>query len=168
MIYATPTDMLTRFDADEIAQRTDRGLPRLVTAQLMRDVAAAADLSGYTSDQAAAGAVALTIVERALNDARDTIDSQIGGRYSLPISPVPAVLQRVACDLARYYLYDDQVTEAVKDRYDEGMKLLRGVASGATQLGPEGSTGEQPTSTAGAELVSGERVWRRNQSTGFL
>ena len=34
MTYATATELLTRFDAAEIAQRVDRGVPRLVTAEL--------------------------------------------------------------------------------------------------------------------------------------
>jgi hypothetical protein len=45
MTYATATDLITRYSANEIAQRADRGDVRLVTAQLMTDAAAGADLS---------------------------------------------------------------------------------------------------------------------------
>jgi phage gp36-like protein len=168
MPYATATQLLTRFSANEIAQRADRGDTRLVTALLMIDVAAGNSLAGYTEDEQAAAEQALAVVERALNDADNTIDSHIGGRYPLPIAPVPEVLERVACDLARFYLYDDQVTETIQKRFDEAMKLLRDVRDGKSQLGPNGTTGQEPTSNAGAEIVSGGRVWDRKTSTGFL
>jgi phage gp36-like protein len=168
MPYATATQLLTRFSANEIAQRADRGDTRLVTAQLMTDVAGGETLTDYTEDEQAAAPNALAVVQRALDDADNTIDSHIGGRYPLPIAPVPEILERIACDLARFYLYDDQVTETIQKRFDEAMKLLRDVRDGKSQLGPNGTTGEQPASNAGAELVTGERVWKRADSTGFL
>jgi phage gp36-like protein len=168
MPYATATQLLTRFSANEIAQRADRGDTRLVTAQLMTDAAAGTSLAGYTAGEQAAAPKALAVVQRALDDARNTIDSHIGGRYPLPIAPVPEILERVACDLARFYLYDDQVTETIQKRFDDAMKLLRDVRDGKSQLGPNGTTGQQPVSNSGAELVSGARVWRRDDSTGFL
>jgi phage gp36-like protein len=168
MPYATATQLLTRFSANEIAQRADRGEVRLVTAQLMTDAAAGTSLAGYTAGEQAAAPKALAVVQRALDDARNTIDSHIGGRYSLPIAPVPEILERLACDLARFYLYDDLVTEAIQKRFDDAMKLLRDVRDGKSQLGPHGTTNQQPVSNAGAELETGARVWRRKDSTGFL
>ncbi|KPU91144.1 hypothetical protein APR50_17150 [Variovorax paradoxus] len=168
MTYITATAFLERFGAHEIAQRVDRGTPRRVTAELLIAVAASADLSGYPPEAVAAAAVALIVVQRALNDARDTIDSNISPRYPLPISPVPAVLERTAGDLARYYLYDDRVTEPVKDRYDDAMKYLVAVRDGKAQLGADGATGAQPPSSAGAELVSGGRVWNRGSGNAFV
>ena len=168
MPYATATQLLTRFSANEIAQRADRGGVRLVAAQLLADAAAGVSLAAYTADQQAAAAQALVVTQRALDDARNTIDSHIGGRYPLPIEPVPEILERVACDLARFYLYDDQVTETLQKRFDDAMKLLRDVRDGKSQLGPNGTTGEEPVSNAGAELVTGARVWRRGDSRGFL
>jgi phage gp36-like protein len=168
MPYATATQLLTRFSANEIAQRADRGEVRLVTAQLMTDAAAGTSLAGYTAGEQAAAPKALAVVQRALDDARNTIDSHIGGRYPLPIAPVPEILERLSCDLARFYLYDDQVTETIQKRFDDAMKLLRDVRDGKSQLGPNGTTGQQPVSNSGAELVTGERVWKRADSTGFL
>jgi phage gp36-like protein len=168
MPYATATQLLTRFSANEIAQRADRGELRLVTAQLMIDAAAGASLAAYSAGEQAAAALALTVVQRAVNDAQNTIDSHIGGRYPLPIAPVPEILERLSCDLARFYLYDDQVTETIQKRFDDAMKLLRDVRDGKSQLGPNGTTGQQPVSNSGAELVTGERVWKRADSTGFL
>src|SRR4051812_14243875 len=118
MPYATATQLLQRFNANEIAQRADRADVRLVTSALMIDAAAANSLAGYTVDEQAAAAAALAIVQRALVDADNAINSYIGGRYPLPIAPVPEILERVACDLARFYLYDDQVTDNIQKRFD--------------------------------------------------
>lgn len=168
MTYATATDMITRFSAGEIAQRADRGDVRLVTAALMRDAAAGADLSGYSVDEQAAAAAALAVLQKALDDARDTIDANVSGRYTLPITPVPPILERMACNLARRYLYDDQVTEAVKVAFDDDMKLLYAVRDGKASLGAEAATGQQPISSAAAELVTEGRVWDRASSKAFI
>ncbi|MFY2646294.1 phage protein Gp36 family protein, partial [Achromobacter insuavis] len=106
MSYATATELLIRFDSDEISQRADRMVPRLVTDEMLRIAASGGDLSGFTPEERAAIARAMEKVDRALADARNTIDSYIAGRYTLPLSSVPQVLIRIACELARYYLYD--------------------------------------------------------------
>lgn len=168
MPYATATDLVTRFSAKEIAQRADRAVPRLVSDQLMKDAAAGVSLAAYSAPQQAAAAEALAIIQRALDDARDTIDSHVSSRYALPIEPVPAILGRIACNLARRYLYDDQVTESIKQAYDDDMKMLVAVRDGKASLGAEAATNQQPASTAGAELVTAGRVWSRDNSGSFL
>lgn len=168
MNYATATDLITRFGANEIAQRADRGEARLVTAPLMTAAAAGASLAGYTGPEQTAAAAALLVVQRALDDARDTINAHVSSRYTLPLNPVPAVLNRVACNLARLYLYDDLATDAVKEQASDDMTLLRGVAKGTASLGADGTTGVQPTSSAAAELVTEGRVWARKDSRDFI
>lgn len=168
MPYATATDLITRFGAKEIAQRADRSTPRLVTEQLMKDAAAGASLAAYTAPQQAAAADVMVVVNRALGDADNTIDAHVSARYQLPIAPVPPILGRIACNLARRYLFDDQVTEAIKDAYDDDMKVLAAVRDGKASLGTDAVSNQAPASTAGAELVSGDRVWGRDSSGGFL
>ena len=168
MPYATATALLTRFGANEMAQRVDRGIPRLVTGKLLADLAAAASLVAYTDEEVARGQASMLVVQRALQDADDTINGYISGRYTLPLAPVPAVLERVACELARFYLYDDQVTDLIKDRHAANMKWLAEVSKGTVSLGADALTGTQPVSSAGAELVSGTTVWKRASSTSFV
>lgn len=168
MTYATATALLTRFDAAEIAQRVDRGVPRLVTAQMLTDVASSANLDAYTLEEAARAGVALIVVQRALQDADDTINGYISARYTLPVSPVPAVLERVACEMARFYLYDDQVTDLIKDRHAANIKWLGEVSKGTVSLGADAASGVQPVSSSGAELVTSTPVWKRADSGGFI
>lgn len=168
MTYATATELLTRFDATEIAQRVAREVPRLVTAELLIAAAAGASLTAYSADEQAAAAAALVVLQRAVQDADDTINGYISARHTLPIDPVPPGLARVACDLARFYLYDDQVSEPIKDRHTAGMKWLADVSSGKVSLGADAASGAQPVSSAGAELVTSENVWTRDRSKGFI
>ena len=168
MTYATATDLITRFGAKEIRERADRGVPALVSDQLLKDAAGGRSLATYTADEQAAVAEAMTVIQRALDDARDTINAHISARYTVPIAPVPPILSRIACVLARHYLYDDQVTDAIKNAYEADMKVLCAVRDGKASLGAAAASGQEPASTAGAELVSGGRVWKRDSSKGFL
>lgn len=123
MIYATRTDMTQRFGEAELIDLTDR------------------DGTGQI------GAVVLT---RALDDAHATVDGYIGKVYRLPLAGCakpatavgaastyvsPPVLTRIACDLARYYLYTDLPDEhEVARRHKLAMAELQSLAGGKTQL----------------------------------
>ena len=107
MTYATQADLETRFGTEELAQRTDR-------------------INGSVIDA--------SVISRALADAEAEIDGYLAKRYQLPLATVPAVLGRIACDLARYYLYDDRVIEVVRKRYEDAVRLLKAMAS---SKGPE-------------------------------
>jgi phage gp36-like protein len=107
MTYATQTDLEERFGSDELAHRTDRA-------------------AGVVIDAAVLG--------RALADADAEIDGYLATRYTLPLASTPPVLNRLACDLARYRLYDDGVPETVRLRYQDAVSLLKRMASGEVQL----------------------------------
>lgn len=166
-MYASATQLLARYSADEIAQRADASMPPVVYGELLSAAASGADLSGYTAAEQAAAQVALVRVERALEDARQTIDSYLGGRYQLPLSQAPEVLERIAGQLARYFLYDDAATEQIETLYKDSIKFLESVANGRVQLGPT-TTGATAQPSAGAEMVSAGRVFGRDSSRGYI
>lgn len=166
MPYATATELLARFDAEEIAQRADRSIPRQVTAAMLVTAAAGGDMSGYTADEQAATAVALGLINGALADSGSEIDGYVATRYAVPLNPVPAVIKRLACDLARYFLYDDQVTETIQKRRDGAVGVLRDIGAGRASLGdPAGPT---PPQGGTVEMTSAPAVWRREDSGGFI
>lgn len=107
MTYATQTDMTERFGSEELAQRTNR-------------------VDGLTIDT--------TVLARALSDADAELDGYLASRYTLPLPSTPVVLVRMACDVARYRLYDDGVPETVRVRYQDAVSLLKRMASGEVQL----------------------------------
>jgi phage gp36-like protein len=112
-MYGTVADMVNRFSEAEIVQLTDRHLPRT-------------------------GLMDEAVVGQALADARAEIDVYLSNRYALPIDPVPPVLVRVVCDIARYRLYDDAAPEEVRSRYTDALTLLRDLARGTASLGHAG------------------------------
>lgn len=107
MTYATESDLIERFGLEELAQRTNR-------------------VDGLTIDT--------LVLERALSDAQAEIDSYLATRYMLPLISTPAVLVRVAADLARYQLCGDKVPDSVGQRYKDAVSLLKRLASGEVQL----------------------------------
>lgn len=164
-MYATATDLLDRFDAEEIAQRADRATPRLVTAELLKLAASAGDLTGYTDAEQAAAAEALAVVNRALQDASDAIDGYLAGRQAVPLSNPTQAIARCASDIARYFIYDDKATDTVKDRYNMSVQYCRDIASGKVSLGP--TNVEQPSGGV-VEMVSDDTVFGRTKSGGFI
>ncbi|SHO58796.1 gp436 family protein [Vibrio quintilis] len=142
-MYCTQDDLINRFGEDELIQLTDR--------------------DGST------GAVVPAVSAQAITDAGATIDGYIGGRYRLPLSAVPEVLERLACDIARYFLYDrslDPEHQAAK-RYSDAISYLKDVAKGSVQLGLDEQQ-SKPETTATAIMQSAGSVFTRDQSKGFL
>lgn len=121
MTYATQTDLIERFGELELAQRTNR-------------------VDGTTIDTVVLG--------RALADADAEIDSYLATRYTLPLSSTPPVVNRLACDMTRYRLFDDGVPETVRVRYQDAVSLLKRLASGDVQL-----AGMAAVAVAGVDTV---------------
>lgn len=107
MTYATEADLIERFGSTELAQRSCR-------------------VDGLSIDSG--------VLARALSDADALIDSYIATRYTLPLASTPTVLNRLACDVARYALYDDGVPDTVRQRYEDAVSLLKRFASGEVRL----------------------------------
>jgi len=131
MTYATQQDLIDRFGETELVQLSNRA-------------------GGATVDA--------TVVDRALADADAEIDSYLAARYTLPLSPVPEVVARLAADMARFYLYDDRATEQVSKRYDNAVKLLKSIAAGAVSIGVD-SSDAQPAADGGAQIDANDRVF---------
>ena len=131
MNYATVQDMVDRFGERELIELTDPGLTTVQAAK----------------------------AERALADAQAFADGFVGRVYRLPLpgcakpAPVPGnpgavdpvpppQLTRVACDVARYYLYDDLAPEhEVYLRYKAAERELQAIAEGKAVLScPWGGT----------------------------
>ena len=121
MTYATQQDLIDRFGEAELAMRTDR-------------------VDGLTIDTAVLG--------RALADADAEINAYLAVRYSLPLATTPVDLPRLAADIARYRLYDDGIPDAVRQRYEDAVSLLKRLASGDVKLVGEAEVASAAVSTA--------------------
>lgn len=168
-MYASAVAFLARYSLDEIAQRADTSVPPLVDGELLHLAAEGADLTAYSPEERAAAAAALARVNQVLQDADNTINGYLAGRYQVPVVQAEEVLERIAGQLARYYLYDDGAPEHVEKRHADSLSFLRDVSAGRVQLGTaaDGSTAPVAAS-AGAEMVSGGLVFGRDSSRGFI
>lgn len=138
MGYATQQDLIVRFGETELVQLTDKV-------------------------NRPASTINVETVDRALTDATALIDSYVAKLYRLPLSAVPAVLTKHACDIARYYLHgksaenDSPVTRA----FNEACRWLLDVSKGLVTLEAEGVA--QPQAGGGSVKASAPgRVFTRD------
>ena len=128
MTYCTQADLIERFGAAEITQLSDR---------------------------AGLGTLDSAVIDGAIADADAEIDGYLSGRYALPLANVPLVMTRLACDIARYWLFGQDTTDLVKARYDQAISYLGKVAAGTITLGPD-ATGAEPESQSGTALMQSD------------
>ncbi|TCS70678.1 phage gp36-like protein [Sulfuritortus calidifontis] len=142
MAYATAAELATRYGEDELIQLTDR---------------------------AGSGVMDTAVVQRALDDAEAEIDGYLASRYLLPLPTVPALLARIACDIARYRLWEDRASDEVRARYEDARRLLENLSSGRVSLGlPAGLPQEQQPAQSLAAAKSGPApVFGPDQMGGY-
>lgn len=140
MTYATQADLTDRFGATELAQLTDRE-------------------AGQVIDTA--------VLNRALADADAEIDSYLATRYALPLASTPVVLVRLAADMARYRLHDDRVTEAVRQRYQDAVSLLKRLASGEVLLDGAATPPAVATGSVAVSVRAPTRVFGADELASY-
>ena len=133
-MYATLSDMQTRFGEREIIQLSDRSIPPT-------------------------GLVDATVVDTALADASAEIDSWIMGRYPLPLGEIPPVLVGLCCDMARLRLCTDHPPENVREKYEQALGFLKAVQSGKAHLGLSGESESAQTSAHRVDYSASEPVF---------
>lgn len=113
------------------------------------------------TDRVNGAAIDTQVLAKALADADAQINSYISTRYTIPVTPTPAALIPVACNLAYYSLYPTGAPEAVKTNRDEAIALLRDVSTGRAGLGLGGPAATTSPS-AGIQVATGDRVMTRD------
>lgn len=112
MSYATSNDMIARYPNRDLVQ--------------------------LSNEDPAQTTVNLAPIEQALDDASAEIDGYLESRFALPLNDPPAVLSRLACDIAMYRLQSLRPLHDVADarkRYEDAVELLVRVARGEVTLG---------------------------------
>lgn len=77
-------------------------------------------------------------VAEALTRAASEVDAYAGGRYAVPLNPVPEMVRTLTVDMALYHLYARRVSampEVRAERYRTALRQLEGVARGSISLG---------------------------------
>jgi phage gp36-like protein len=137
-MYADIDDMTTRFGEQELLELTDANLTGTVNA---------------------------AVVQTAICDATELINGYVAGRYRVPLAPVPDMVRRWCCDIARFYLHNVAVPDAVKAGHDAALQGLREVARGVVQLQAAGA--ETSSASGEAVLAVGSRIFTDGNMRGF-
>ena len=125
MGYCTQQNLIDRFGEAEITQLADRD----------RD-----------------GEIDSAVIDGAIGDATAEIDGRLSAVLVLPaVAPDELVFR--ACDIARFRLYDDRATEAVRKRYYDAVAWLKDVAAGKVVI-----PGAVPTTATSGAVVGGIAV----------
>lgn len=142
MSYATVADLIARYGETELIQRTDR---------------------------LGVGAIDMATAERALADADAEIDGYLAARYRLPLPTTPALLARIACDIARYRLWEEQASDEVRSRYEDARRLLEHLARGLVSLGLPADLPDaaRPQPQLAAAKEGPAPVFGRNETVGY-
>lgn len=116
------------------------------------------DLVQLTNEDPTQTEINTSVIEQALADASAEIDGYLDGRFALPLTDVPAVLDRLACDVAMYRLQALRPLHDMADarrRYDDAIQFLARVAQGEITLGLTPDSLEPPDGRD--EIVINER-----------
>ena len=128
------------------------------------------DLVQLTNEDPAATTINVTPITQALSDASAEIDGYIEGRFSLPLTDPPAVLTRLATDIAMYRMQTLRPLHDLEDarkRYEDAVAMLGKVASGELTLGLA-ADGQEPPIAGAVETVNGpNRVFNRGNLKGY-
>lgn len=133
MSYCIKQDLLDRDWEKELIQLTDKTTPR-------------------------AGVINDVVLQQAIDDADETINGYISRYLPLPVGYVGLV--RIACDLTRYFLYDNKATEQVTKRYDAAIRYLEKVANGSIAL-IQASDNSPLNPTVTVEMTATPRLFNR-------
>lgn len=120
------------------------------------------------TDDAGTGEADEDLATAAIGAASATIDSYCQGRYSVPLTPIPAQIAGLCVDIAVYNLYsrsDLAMPEVRKDRYNAAIRFLEKVADGKIQLGAD--TPAQINTDNTVNITSAPRNFTRRKMRGF-
>ena len=112
-------------------------------------------------------------IETAIADADAEINSFLARRFHLPlkIKGIPRPLHRVAVSISLYWLSerDNQITDLIQRRYDDALKMLKEIASGARDLGlPKASRPQEADNGKIITVQDNARLFTRNTLRGVL
>ncbi len=106
------------------------------------------------------------IVEMCIKDASELVDSNLRGRYQLPLSAIPELIKRLTFQVSRFYLFEKKgLTEDVLDAYDRALRELKRIAKGEILLDIPELSGEK--SSGHITFVKGSAKFSSENLVGY-
>lgn len=79
-----------------------------------------------------------SVLQKAIEDAEGEANGYLrAAGFTAPFDEVPATLKVKVCDIARWYLYENGVTDIVEKRYKNAIAWLKDVMKNPSMLGFE-------------------------------
>lgn len=120
------------------------------------------------TDDAGTGQADTAVVDQVIAEAEAEVDAYLAARYTLPLTTVPAVVKRIAVDLAVWALYTRRklTDEAVNARHKQAQRLLEAMARGTVSLGLPAATAPAESGPTGTKTAD-DRVFTAETLRGF-
>lgn len=128
------------------------------------------DLVQLTNEDPTATTINDTPITQALADASAEIDGYLEGRFSLPLTDPPAVLNRLTTDIAMYRMQSLRPLHDLEDarqRYEDAVAMLAKVAAGDLTLGLSADNQEPPLAGSVETVQGPDRVFDRDKLKGY-
>lgn len=149
--YITISDLIDRFGALELVELTSDRTEGVVSPEDLENYAAQ-DPSLPPSGEDTLKVV--SVIEAAIADAESAADSYLQAHYVLPLdeAKVTNALKAKVSDLARYELYVQGPTVAVRQRYEDSVRWFELLSRSLVQIGVDAED-ESPGRTGGPAVM---------------
>ncbi len=119
------------------------------------------------TDDANVGVVDQGAVNKAIADADGEIDGYLGSRHTVPLNPIPAIINKHSVDISIYNIYSrrNSPPEHRETRYKNSIRFLELVAAGKVTLGAK-DPDPVPASEA-PKIESPGRIFSRDSLRGL-
>lgn len=134
MPYTNKQAMIDRFGENEILDATDR------------------DRSGQIDEE---------VLDQAIADADAEINVYLHSRYETPVSDDTGLIERLASDLTRYYLWSIDAPEHVTDRYKSALSTLKDIGRGTVVL--EATKAQDSKSSGSPVVIADDQIFTADQ-----
>lgn len=126
------------------------------------------ELLHILADRDGGGSLDTEAVDQALASASAMIDGYLGGRYTVPVSPIPPILATYAVDIAVYNLASGPglMTDDRRERYKDAIRFLERVADGKITLGVN-TPPPAAASTSLPDISSATKIFDRESMKGY-
>lgn len=125
----------------------------------------------HVADRDGDGLADTSAVTRALEGAKDEIDTYLGVRYRLPLTQPPRILRQYAVDIALYRLAltADVLSDEHRRRYEDAIGALKRIAKGEAALVLPADPEAEDDGHGPRPIVSGgpERIFSREKMRGL-
>ena len=114
------------------------------------------------------GLVDAETLARAQADADAMIDGYLAGRYTLPLSGVPALVADIAQAVTLWKLHTSEPEAKIKADYEDALKRLRDIAQGVIRLVDVAGVQSPSSGAEGVQITDRDRPFTEANMKGFI